>query len=279
MPGPEDNAALPRGVGRPDAAAAHDDAFRGEVRPLDVPHKVRKGGVGVVQETDTGPDDLFQVVGGDVGGHAHGDAAGPVHQQVGEPGRQDPGLFPALVEVGIPVHRVLFDVPEHFVGDFGQPGLRIPVGGGGIPVHGTEVAVAVYQHIAHGEVLGQTDHGVIDAGVSVGVVLAQHLAYGGGGLLKGFVGGQAVLVHGIEDPAVDGFQAVPHIRQGPAYNDAHGVFDVGFLHLVHQSGLRDHLVWKGDILGFIVSVMRHQRVSLLRSGYLSGVRLRNTRGV
>ena len=67
------------GVGGADAAASHDDALRGEVGALDVLHQVAEGGVRVVQHADARADDLPQVVGRDVGGHAHGDTAGAVH--------------------------------------------------------------------------------------------------------------------------------------------------------------------------------------------------------
>ena len=51
---------------------------------------------------DFGKDRTRIVIKRDVGGHAHGDAAGAVHQQVGEPGGEGFGLLPGLVEVGVP---------------------------------------------------------------------------------------------------------------------------------------------------------------------------------
>ena len=189
MPRPDHDAAPAGGVGRPDAGPAHDDALGGEVRSLDVLHQVGQGGVGIIQHADAGADDLPQVVGRDVGGHAHGDATGAVDQQVGESGGKDPGLLPALVEVGVPVHSILFDVPEHFVGDLAQTGLGVTVGCRGVAIHGAEVAVAVHQHVAHGEILGQADQGVVNRGVAVGMVPAQHVAHAGSRLLKRLVRG------------------------------------------------------------------------------------------
>ena len=130
-------------------------------------------------------DDLPQVVGRDVGGHAHGDAGGAVDQQIGEAAGQHTGLLAALVKVGVPVHGVLLDIPQHFIGNFGKTGLRVTVGSRGIAIHGAKVAVAVHQHIAHGEILCQTHQSVVDGGVAVGVIPAQHVAHAGGGLLKG----------------------------------------------------------------------------------------------
>ena len=83
----------------------------------DVLHQVGEGGFGIVQHADAGVDDLGEVVGRDVGGHAHGDAAGPVHQQVREAGGEHSRLLPALVKVGVPVHGLLVDIPQHLVGN------------------------------------------------------------------------------------------------------------------------------------------------------------------
>ena len=184
---PDRNPAPAGGVGRPNAAAAHDDAPGGEIGAVDVLHQVGEGTLRIVQHTDHGVDDLGEVVGRDVGGHAHGDAAGAIDQQVGEPGGEHLGLLPGLVKVGVPVHGVLLNVPQHLVGELGQPGLGVTVGGGGIAIYGAEVAVAVHQHIPHGEVLGQTDQGVIDGLVAVGVVAAQHVTYAGSRLFEGLI--------------------------------------------------------------------------------------------
>ena len=186
-----------------------------------------------------------------------GDAAGAVHQQVGEPGREDPGFFPALVEVGVPVHSILFNIPEHLVGDLAQTGLRISVGRRGVAIHGTEVAVAIHQHIAHGEVLCQTHQRVIHGGIAVGMIPAQHVAHAGSRLLKGLVACQIVLVHGVQNAPVHRLQAVPHIRQGAAHNDAHGIFDIGLFHLRHQRRFHDSLFRIPDLLGVILGFFTH----------------------
>src|SRR5699024_10121291 len=118
--GPDYHLAPAGGVGGTDAASAHDNASRGEVRAGDMLHKVRQAAIRVIQLADAGVDDLPQVVGRDVGGHTHGDAGGAVYQQVGEPAGQDSGLFPGFVKVGGPVHRVLVNVPEHLGGGHGK---------------------------------------------------------------------------------------------------------------------------------------------------------------
>ena len=94
--------------------------------------------------------------------------------------------------------------------------------------------MTVDQRIAHRKVLGQTDQAVVDRRVSVGMIAAQHVADGGGRLAIGLVGGQIVLVHGVEDAPVDRLEAVPHIGQGAGDDDAHGIVDEGILHLLVQ---------------------------------------------
>ena len=117
-PGADDHLATAGGVGRANAAASHNDAAGREVGAGNMLHQVSQGRFRVVQHAHAGVDDLRQVVGRDVGRHADSDAGGTVDQQVGEAGGKYTGFLPGLVEVGVPVHGVLVDVPEHFVGNF-----------------------------------------------------------------------------------------------------------------------------------------------------------------
>ena len=229
---PQGDLAAAGGVGRPDAAAAHDDAAGGEVGAFDVLHQAGQVQLGVVDEGHRPVDDLAEVVGRDVGGHAHGDAGGAVDQQVGEPAGQHGGLFFGLVKVETEVHRVLVDVGEQLHGHPAHPGLGVSVGGRGVAVHAAEVALTVHQRVAHGEILRQTHHGVIDRGVAVGVVAAQHRTHGVGALAVGVLGVVAPLVHGVEDAPVHRLQAVPHVGQGAGDDDGHGVIKKGALDLV-----------------------------------------------
>ena len=216
------------------AHAAHDDAPRGEVGAGDVLHEVVHGDVRVVDHGAEGVRDLAQVVGRDVGGHAHSDAAGAVDQQVREPGGEHGGLLQGFIEVGHELHRVLVDVRHHLRGHLGEACFGVSHGGGAVPIHGAEVAVALHQQVAGVEGLGHAHHGVVNRGVPVGMVLAQHVAHDAGALAEGLVWLEPQLVHGVEDPAMDGLQAVPHVGQGPVGDDRHGVGDEALAHLMLQ---------------------------------------------
>ena len=166
-------------------------------------HQVNHGDLGIVQHCHAGIDHLGQVMGRNIGGHTHSDTGRAVHQQIGETAGQNTGFFPAFVEVGIPVDGVLVDVTEHFVRKLGHSGLGITVSRSRVTVHRTEVTVAVHQHIAHGEILSQTHHGIIDRAVAMGVVLTKHITDAGCGLLEGLVGSQTGFVHGVQNSAVN----------------------------------------------------------------------------
>ena len=211
------------GVGSTDAAAAHDDAGGGEVRAFDMLHQAGQVDVRVFDIRHTAVDDLAQVVGRDVGGHADRDALAAVDQQVREAAGQNAGFLLRLIEVGVPVDGILVDIGQHLDGHPAHAGLGVTVSSRGVAIHRTEVALAVHQRIAQREILRQTDHGIVDRCVAVGVVGAQHRTDGIRRLAVGMAGVVAALVHGVQNAAVDRLQTVAHIGQRTGHDDRHGV--------------------------------------------------------
>ena len=178
----------------------------------------------------TGAGNLAQIVGGDVGGHAHRDPGGPVEQHIGQAGRQQRRLIEGAVEVRHPVHGALAQFPEQDLRVGGQPRLCVAHGGEGLGlVGGAPVALAVDQRIAIGERLGHEDHGLIAGGVPVGVELAEYVADGAGGLLELGRRREPKLGHGIEDAPLHGLEAVADVGQGAVQDDVHGIVQVRLL--------------------------------------------------
>ena len=124
---------------------------------------------------------------GDVGCHTDGNAGGTIHQQIGKAAGKDAGFFPGFVEIGIPIDRVFLNIPQHFIGNPGKAGFSIPIRCRGISVHGTKITVSVYQHIPHGEVLGQAHQRIVNRLISMGMVAAQHVADACSGFPEGTV--------------------------------------------------------------------------------------------
>src|SRR5690606_7862775 len=143
------DAATAGAIGLHDAGAAVDDGPGGKVRTGNVFHQLIDGDVLVVDERKTGLDHFADVVGRNIGGHAHGNAGGAIDQQVGNAGGQDVGDFFLAVVVVDPVDRLLVQVRQQLVGELGHADFRVPHGGGAVAVDGAEVALAVHQHVAH----------------------------------------------------------------------------------------------------------------------------------
>ena len=210
-------------------------AGRGEIRRRHDFHQLVDGRLRVAQQVQAGVHHFVEVVRRDVGGHAHGDAAGAVDQQVGQPAGQDQRLLLAAVVVGAEIDRFLVDVGQHLVRDLGQPDLGVAHGRGVVAVDRAEVALAVHQHVAHREVLRHAHDGVVDRLVAVRVVLADHVADDAGRLLVGPVPVVIELVHRVQHAPVHRLQAVARIRQRAAHDHAHGVIEVAAPHFLFET--------------------------------------------
>ena len=229
--GPHLHAAPAGAVGLHDPGPAHDEAARREVGTLHEAHEVVRRGVRVVDQVDGGVDDLAQVVGRDVGGHADRDALAAVDQQVGEAGGQDDGLLVGPVVGRLEVDGVLVDVRDHLHGERVQAALRVALGRRP-EVGRAVVAVEVDERVAQREGLGHAHEGVIDRAVAVRMELGHRVAGDAGALDEGAVGPEALLLHVPDDPPVHRLEAVAHVRQGAGHDDGHGVVQEGPLHLL-----------------------------------------------
>ena len=274
-PGPHRDAPPAGSIRRPDAAATHDDAAGGKIWPLNILHNIRQLGVGTVDQQANGVHHLPQIMGRNVGRHAHRNTGGAVHQQIGKPGRQHRRLLPVIIEIGNKIHRVLVDVRQHIQTELAQPGFRIPIGGGRMSVDGAEVAVAVHQRIPQRKILGQTHHGVVHRGVAVGMIPSQHVTHGGGRLAEWLIRRQLILVHGIENPAMHRLESVPHIRQRPGYQHRHGILQKPLAHLliqihIYQLGQRGRLLLHPNHLPFRFTIgIKVNKLSYLFFQYAS----------
>ena len=233
--GPHDHAATPGAIAVLHAIDAVDDAGGGEIGRRDDFHQLVNRCLGVAQQVQAGVHHFIQVVRRDVGRHAHGDAAGAVDEQVGQLARQDQGLFFGAVVVRAEVDGFLVDVGQHLVRDLGQADFGVTHGGGIVAVHRTEVALAVDQHVAHGEVLGHAHDRVVNRLVAVRMVFTNYVADDAGRLLVGAVPVVVEFVHGEQHAPVHRLEAVPGIGQGAPDDHAHGVVEVASAHFLFKT--------------------------------------------
>jgi hypothetical protein len=219
-------------IGGADAGPADDQASGGEVRAGDDLDEIVDAERGVVDQRDAGIDDLAEIVRRDVGRHADGDATGAVGEEVRKPRRQHQRLALGVVVVRLEIDGRLVDVLEQRVGDLGKPHLGVSHGCRGIAVDRAEIALAVDQGQPHGEVLRHAHQGVIDGLVAVRMVFTDDVADDAGRLPIRLVPLVAVLVHGVENAPVHRLKAVPRIGQRARHDHAHGVIEIGALHLL-----------------------------------------------
>ena len=226
-------------IGRADALAPEDDAAGREIRPGNDIDEVVDRKRGIVDQRHAGVDDFAEIVRRDVGGHADRDAAGAIDQQVREFRRHNRRLPLGIVIVGLEVDGVLVDVAENFQRRSGQAGFGVSIGRGRIAIDRAEIALAVDQRHAHGEVLRHPHHRVVNRLVAVRMIFTDHVADDAGRLDVFLVRRVPLLIHRIQDAAMDGLQAVARVRQRPRHDHAHGVIEVGAFHLIEDGNGTD----------------------------------------
>ena len=185
--------------------------------------------------------DLDEVVRGDVGGHAHGDAGRAVDQEVGQGGRQHGRLGLAAVVVGPEVDGVLVDRRRHRLGGGVHAALGVAHGRGRV-VGRAEVAVAVDEREPHRPRLDEAHEGVVDRAVAVRVQAAHDLADHAGALDVPAVVPQVQVVHRVEGATLHRLEAVAGVGDRAGVDHRVGVLDVARAHLVRDVGVDDVLV-------------------------------------
>ena len=219
-------------IGGLNPGPAHDKSSCGKVGPGQVLHQFRKRRLRLVYEVDDRSGQLIQIVGRDIGRHAHGNACRAVEEKIRELSRQHRRLFQRAVVVGHKVDGVLLNVRQHLFCNLGETNFSVAHGRCRVSVNGTEVALSIDQRIAHRECLSHSDHGLIDGRIPVGMVLTHYVSDHTSGLLIGLIVSHALFIHGVENAPVNGLQPIPDIGQSSAYDHTHGVIDVGGLHLL-----------------------------------------------
>src|SRR6267154_1830859 len=195
-------------IGGFDAFAAGDVRAGRKIRAGNQLHHFFERGVGLFDQQNGGVHNFAKVVRRNVGGHADGDAAGAVDEEIGNARRKDEGLFTRLIEVGNEVDGFFFEVGENVFADFRQARFGVPHGRRWVAVDGAEISLAVNQRIAHVEILREADERGVDNRFTVRVIIAGSVAADFRALAVAPIGGQAKVVHGHQDAPLHRLQAV-----------------------------------------------------------------------
>ena len=218
--------AAARRVRLADAVLTEHETCRREIRSLDDLHEVVDRRIRMVDEHQRAVDDLAHVVRRDVRRHADRDARRAVDEQLRELRRQNRRLLQRLIVVRREVDRLLVDILQHELCDLRHADLGVTHGSRRVAVDRAEVAVAVREHVAHGEILRHADDRIVDRRIAVRMIFTEDFTDDTGRFLVGLVRAHARLLHRVKDAAVYWFQAVPDIRQSTRDDDTHRIVDV-----------------------------------------------------
>ena len=226
-------------IGGADARAAENEATGRKVRTRNDFDQLVDLDRRIVEIGDAGVAHLAEIVRRNVRRHADGDAACSVDEKIGKFRGQNNRLSLASVIVGLEVDRVVFKVVEQRHRRLGQAHFGIAFGGRRVSVDGPEIALPVHERQTHGEVLREPDQRVVDRLIAVGMILAHRIAGHARRFVVRPVRRVVVLAHRIEDAPVNGLQAVSRIGQRTRHDHAHGVIEIGALHLVDERNRLD----------------------------------------
>jgi hypothetical protein len=227
-----DDRAAAEMIGLADAGPAEDAAAGREIGTWDDLDQPVDRDLRIVDHHAAGVYHLGQIMGRDVGRHADGDPAGAIHQQIREPCGENGRLLIRIVIVRLELDRVLLDIVEQRGRGARQPRLGVPHRRRRIAIHRAEIALALDEGQAHGEVLRHADHRLVDRIGAMGMVLTDHIADHARRFAERPVPVVAALAHRVEDAPVHGLEAVAHVGQRSRHDHAHRVIEVGALHLL-----------------------------------------------
>ena len=192
-----------------------------------------------------------QVVRRDARRHTDGNAVRAVQQQVWKARRQYRGFLFAVVEVRLEGDRILSDVFEHVTCNPVEPALRVSHSRGWVAIDAAEVALAVHQRVAQGEILSHPDHGLVNRRVAVGVVFPHHFTDRTRRFRVLLVVRVTAFEHPVEHTSVHGLEPVTGVGEGPTDDHRHGVVDVRRPHFLGEASVFELAHW-GHGLVFLV---------------------------
>ena len=163
----------------------------------------------------------------------------PLASRFGKPPGSTTGSLRLAVVIGAELDAVLVDAIEQQPRDVGHARFGVAVGGGIIAVDIAEIALAVDQRIARGEILRQAHHGVVDRLVAMRMERAHHVADDLGGFLERRAGVEPQQAHAVEDAPVHRLQPVAGVRQRAMHDGRERIGEIALFQRIAQHDLVD----------------------------------------
>ncbi len=241
-------AAAPRGISVDDSLSAVDQSGSWKIGAGNQFDEIGDTEFGILEQRQARVDDLAEIVRRNVGGHTDRNAGRPVDQEIRYACRQDVRLMLALVIIRREVDRLFVDVGQQILSHPSHANFGVAHSSRRIAVDGAKVALPVDEQIAHGEGLRHTDDGLVDRAIAVWMVLTDHVTDDTGRFFVRFVEVVPQFAHGIQDAAMDRFEAIADIRQRASHDYAHGIIEIRLFHLVFEIDRIDFLCEFGHVI-------------------------------
>ena len=193
--------------------------------------------VGVGDQVQAGVEQFGDVVRRHGGRHADGDALRAVGEQVRRGGGQHDRLLRVAGIIVAPIDGVLVDAFQQQLGEVGEAGLGVAIGGSVVAVDVAKVALTLDEGIARGEILRETDERLVDRLVAVRVERAHNVADNLRAFLERRAGVELQHVHAVEDAPMHRLQPVARVGQRAAHDGGERIGEIALLQRVAQVDL------------------------------------------
>ena len=135
------------------AAYSVNESSGGEIRGLDILHKLFNGNIRIVNHCHTAIENLCKVMRRHIGCHTYGYSRRAVHKQIWNAGRKNCRLLLLIVIVGYKINGVLVYVLHHLFAYFPKAYFGVTHCSRTVTVNRTEIALTVNQRITHYPIL------------------------------------------------------------------------------------------------------------------------------
>ena len=171
-PGTHFQLAAAGGIGSTNAAAAHNQATSREIRALDVLTDFIQTCFRVVNDMADTVNDFGEVMGRHIGCHTDSNTGGAIDQHARETGRQYRRFLAVVIEVRHKLDGILVDIGHHMGSQLTHTGFRVTVSSRWVAIQRAKVAMTINHGIAQGKPLCHTHHGIINGGITMGMIPA-----------------------------------------------------------------------------------------------------------
>ena len=157
------------------SGSSQNDTACWKIRTLDIiVHQLHNGNLRIIHNGKGCVYCFCKIMRRYIGRHTYRNTDRTVYQQIRESGRQHSRLSFLIVIVGYEINGILIDILHHFHSDFRHTGFGITHCRRTVTIHGTEVTMSLYQHVAVAEVLCHTNHGIIYGCITVRMILTDY---------------------------------------------------------------------------------------------------------